>query len=248
MWLSLKLLVACIGLSVVVLPLVGAESIWVGLGETAALRIYLFIVIKNTHGSTLGCCIHDWSNCIFEIIVVFEGFWFSAHVPVLYQSSKKRKKKKDLLAGDGENPAEKRESRLYLLSVPLHSAVPCLESLNHVIALYSSQGGELCSSSISQNNVGFSAYGQIPSPVLWSSLPSAGQNNTCCSPSPRHSSVLTSSTRHFTFRVFLLSLILLIFFFSFTFPDHLKTKILLPNYPACSQPPCQGVSIQYVVS
>lgn len=64
MWLSLKLLVACRSLSAVALPLVGAESIWVDLGETAALRIYLLVVIENTHGNILGCCINLWDNCI----------------------------------------------------------------------------------------------------------------------------------------------------------------------------------------
>lgn len=34
------------------LTLAGAESIWVSLGETAAVRIYFLVVIKNTHGNT----------------------------------------------------------------------------------------------------------------------------------------------------------------------------------------------------
>lgn len=36
MWLNVKLLVVCRGPSAVALPLVGAESVWVGLGEIAA--------------------------------------------------------------------------------------------------------------------------------------------------------------------------------------------------------------------
>lgn len=45
--LSLELLVACQGLSAMTLPLVGAESIWVGLGKTAALRIYILVTVNT---------------------------------------------------------------------------------------------------------------------------------------------------------------------------------------------------------
>lgn len=64
MWLSLKLLVACRDPSAVALPLVRAESTWVVLGETAALRIYLLVVVENTYGNTLDCCVQAWDNCI----------------------------------------------------------------------------------------------------------------------------------------------------------------------------------------
>lgn len=46
MRLSLKFLVACQGLSAVTLPLAGTECIWVGLGENAALRIYVLVTVN----------------------------------------------------------------------------------------------------------------------------------------------------------------------------------------------------------
>lgn len=62
MQLSVKLLLACQGLSAVTLPLAGAESIWGGLGETTALRIY--ILVTEHPENTLGCCIHACDSCI----------------------------------------------------------------------------------------------------------------------------------------------------------------------------------------
>lgn len=77
MWLSLELLVACRDLSAVSLPLVGAEFIWVGLGETAALRIYLLVVIENMHGNAAAF--------ILGTTVFHKGFWFFfVRVSILY--------------------------------------------------------------------------------------------------------------------------------------------------------------------
>lgn len=72
------------------------------------------------------------------------------------------------------------------------STLPCIQGTEMDCAALVFRG----SCNISKNNVGSSASGQIHSPVLWSSLQSAGQNNIHCLPSPRHSSVLTSSIRH----------------------------------------------------
>lgn len=71
----------------------------------------------------------------------------------------------------------------------------CLAFKGDGLCSFSIQRG---SSSLSKNNMRSSAYGQSHSPVLWSSLPSAAQNNICCAPFLKHSLVLTSTIRHST--------------------------------------------------
>lgn len=139
------------------------------------------------------------------------------------------------------NKQKRRNSGCVCFWFLFHSAVPCLVNFNHVnTALHSRQGDGLCSfsiqrgsSSISKNNMRSSAYGQIHSFVLWSSLPPAAQNNICCPPFLKHSSVLTSTIMHttFSFSIFHLQFHSFVFFF---FPTCFKANILLPNYPAFS--------------
>lgn len=50
---------------------VGAEPIWVGRGKTSALRIFLLVVVRSTHGNSLGGCVHVWGNCFMLGILVF---------------------------------------------------------------------------------------------------------------------------------------------------------------------------------
>lgn len=77
MQLSLKLLLACQGLSAVTLPLVGAESIWVGLGETTALRIYILVTANTLR-------IHQTAAFMPVTVVLYKRFWFSVHMSILY--------------------------------------------------------------------------------------------------------------------------------------------------------------------
>lgn len=167
-----------------------------------------------------------------------------------------QRKEKKLLQEMVRNKQKRGNTNYVHFQFFFQSAIPCLVNFNHVnIALHSRQGDGLCSfsiqrrsSSISKNNMDSSAYGQIHSSVLWSSLPSAGQNNICCPPSFRHSSILTSSIRH---TISASESFFHLWFLSYSspprLPDHFKAKMLLPNYPACSHPPCQGVMFQYII-
>lgn len=116
-----------------------------------------------------------------------------------------------------------------------HSAVACLVNFNHVnIALHSRQGGGLQFQYSGgwlqhQQKIMWSLLLKAKSTALYYGLPSAGQSSIHCPPSLRHSSVLTSSIKH--------SISASESFFDSShqfvfFPDLLKTKMVLPNYPA----------------